>query len=121
MARKVDRQALNASIEELMQLNVRRVEMDQQQPMEKDPKMETQPVPIDGVSVVLPAPGWKKRFISSRRLATSAEETLMQEQTRKWLVMQPLPEEGFLKGRSRDTSVALFTSILSPQPEEEKL
>jgi hypothetical protein len=98
-----------------------RAEMDQQQPTEKDPETETQPVPVDGVSVVLPAPGWKKRFISSRRLAAGAEETLTREQTRKWLVMQPLPEEGFLKGTSRDTSVALFTSILSPQPEEAEL
>jgi hypothetical protein len=70
---------------------------------------------------VLPAPGWKKRFISSRRLAVGAEETLTREQTRKWLVMQPLPEEGFLKGTSRDTSVALFISILSPQSEEAEL
>jgi hypothetical protein len=37
--------------------------------------METQPVPVDGVSVVLPAPGWKKRFISSIRSAAGAEET----------------------------------------------
>jgi hypothetical protein len=91
-----------------------RVEMDQQQPTEKDLETKTQPVPIDGVSVVLLALGWKKRFISSRRLATDVEETLTREQTRKWLVMQPLLEEGFLKGTSRDTFVALFTSILSP-------
>jgi hypothetical protein len=37
--------------------------------------METQPVPIDGVFVVLPALGWKKRFISLIRLAIGAEET----------------------------------------------
>jgi len=35
--------------------------------------------------------------------------------------MQPLLEGGFLKGTSRDTSVALFKSILSPQPEEVEL
>jgi hypothetical protein len=35
--------------------------------------------------------------------------------------MQPLPEKGFLKGTSRDTFVALFTSILSPRPEEAEL
>jgi hypothetical protein len=53
-----------------------RAEMDQQQPTEKDLETETQPVPVDGFSVVLPTPGWKKRFISSRRLAVGAEETL---------------------------------------------
>jgi histone H2A len=52
-----------------------RAEVDQQPPMEKDPEMETQPVPVDEVSVVLPAPGWKKWFISSRRLAADVEET----------------------------------------------
>jgi len=53
-----------------------RAEIDQQQPTEKDPETETQPVSTDVDSVVLLAPGWKKRFISSGRLAAGAEETL---------------------------------------------
>jgi hypothetical protein len=51
-----------------------RAEVDQQPPTEKDPETETQPVLVDEVSVVLPTPGWKKWFISSRRLAAGIEE-----------------------------------------------